>query len=100
MNVWISLCTAFLSLPIGIVAGLWNGKLCNLLPWKPLSFGFHSIGAVPVIGSGFEMLAMIFVPLVIHDSWFYWSRRIEHKNGPMGSQDSHTELMNTATRAC
>ena len=79
MNILISLSTAFLSLPLGIAAGLWSGQLRHLLPWKPLSFSFHSIGALPVVGHGLEILAMIFAPLFIHDCWFYWSHRIEHK---------------------
>jgi sterol desaturase/sphingolipid hydroxylase (fatty acid hydroxylase superfamily) len=79
VNILISLSTAFLSLPLGIAAGLWSGKLRHLLPWKPISFSFHSIGAFPVVGPGLEILAMIFVPLLIHDCWFYWSHRIEHK---------------------
>ena len=64
-NVLISLSTAFLSLPLGIAAGLWSGQLRHLLPWKPISFRFHSIGAVPVVGPVLEILAMIFVPLII-----------------------------------
>jgi sterol desaturase/sphingolipid hydroxylase (fatty acid hydroxylase superfamily) len=72
-------CLDFLSLPLGITAGLSSGKLRHLLPWKPVSFSFHCIGAVPVVGPGLEILAMIFVPLFIHDFWFYWSHRIEHK---------------------
>ena len=79
MNILISLSTAFLSLPLGITAGLWSGKLRHLLPWKPISFTFQSIGNFPVVGPGLEILAMIFVPLFIHDFWFYWSHRIEHK---------------------
>jgi sterol desaturase/sphingolipid hydroxylase (fatty acid hydroxylase superfamily) len=79
MNILISLSTVFLSLPLGIAAGLWSGQLRHLVPWKPLSFSFHSIGGIPVVGPGLEILAMIFVPLFIHDFWFYWSHRIEHK---------------------
>ena len=79
MNILISLSTVFLSLPLGIAAGLWSGQLRHPVPWKPLSFSFHSIGGIPVVGPGLEILAMIFVPLFIHDFCFYWSHRIEHK---------------------
>jgi sterol desaturase/sphingolipid hydroxylase (fatty acid hydroxylase superfamily) len=79
MNILICLSTVFLSMPLGIVAGLWSGQLRHLLPWKPISFTFQSLGAVPVVGPGLEILAMIFAPLFIHDFWFYWSHRIEHK---------------------
>jgi hypothetical protein len=50
MNILISLSTAFLSLPLGIAAGLWSGQLRHLLPWKPISFSFHNMGALPVVG--------------------------------------------------
>ena len=79
MKILISLSTVFLSLPLGIAAGLWSGQLRHLLPWKPISFSFHNIGVLPVAGAGLEILAMIFVPLFIHDFWFYWPHRIEHK---------------------
>src|SRR3984893_7856625 len=62
INILISLPTAFLSLPLGIAAGLWSGQLRHLLPWKPISFSFHNIGALPVVGPGLEILAMIFSP--------------------------------------
>jgi len=79
LNILISLSTAFLSLPLGIAAGLWSSRLRHMPPWKPISFSFHNISSVPVIGHGLKLLAMIFVPLFIHDCWFYWSHRIEHK---------------------
>jgi sterol desaturase/sphingolipid hydroxylase (fatty acid hydroxylase superfamily) len=78
-NVLISLSTAFLSLPLGIAAGRWSGQLRHHLPWKPLSFTFQNIGGLPVVGPTLEILALIFVPLFLHDCWFYWSHRIEHK---------------------
>jgi len=79
MNILISLTTVYLSLPLGIAAGLWSAQLRALLPWNPLSFTFDSIGVVPLIGPSLEVLAMIFIPLLIHDFWFYWSHRLEHK---------------------
>ena len=102
MNTLISLSTALLSLPLGIAAGLWSGKVRHLLPWKPLSFSFHSIGTVPFIGSELELVTMIFVPLFIHDCWFYWSHRIEHKVPVLWQfhKIHHSdELMNTTTWA-
>jgi len=79
LNILISLSTAYMSLPLGVAAALCSGKLRQLLPWKPLSFCFHRLGMVPLIGSGLKVLAMIFIPLFIHDCWFYWSHRIEHR---------------------
>ncbi len=78
MNVLISVSTVYLSLPLGVAAAMWSSELHSLLPWKPLSFTFHPIGAVTAVGPELEILAMIFVPLFLHDLWFYWSHRIEH----------------------
>jgi sterol desaturase/sphingolipid hydroxylase (fatty acid hydroxylase superfamily) len=79
LNVLVSLSTACLSLPLGIAAGIWSSQLRHTLPWKPISFSFHTIGALPIVGPGLEVLALIFCPLFLHDCWFYWSHRIEHK---------------------
>jgi sterol desaturase/sphingolipid hydroxylase (fatty acid hydroxylase superfamily) len=79
MNILIGLSTAYLALPLGILAGLWSGRVRGYLPWRPISFTFDSIGHVPRIGPVLEILAMIFVPLFLHDLWFYWVHRIEHK---------------------
>jgi len=101
-NLLVSFSTAYLSLPLGISAALLSGKLHHLLPWKPLSWSFHSIAAVPVVGHGVELFAMIFVPLFIHDCWFYWSHRIEHRLPVLWQfhQLHHSdELMNTTTWA-
>ena len=46
-NILISLSTAYLSLPLGIAAGLWSAQLRELLPWKTLSFTFASLESVP-----------------------------------------------------
>jgi sterol desaturase/sphingolipid hydroxylase (fatty acid hydroxylase superfamily) len=102
MNIVISLSTVYMSLPLGIAAALWSGQLRSFLPWKPLSFSFHSISAVPVAGPGLEVLAMIFVPLMLHDLWFYWSHRIEHRVPALWAfhRIHHSdERMNTSTWA-
>lgn len=101
-NVLISLSTAYLSLPLGISAALLSGNLHRFLPWKPLSWSFDSVAAVPVVGPGLRLLAMIFVPLIIHDCWFYWSHRIEHRLPILWQFHKlhHSdELMNTTTWA-
>lgn len=79
LNLLISVSGAYLSLPAAIAAALWSAQLRHVLPWQPFSFTFHSIDAVPVIGPALALLAMVFVPLVLHDMWFYWAHRIEHK---------------------
>jgi sterol desaturase/sphingolipid hydroxylase (fatty acid hydroxylase superfamily) len=102
MNIVISLSTVYLAMPLGIAAGLWSDGLRHLLPWKPISFTFDSIGAVPFAGPALEILAMIFVPLFLHDFWYYWSHRLEHKVPVLWAfhRIHHSdERMNTATWA-
>lgn len=79
LNILISWSTACLALPLGTAAGLWSARLHHLLPWKPFSFTFENIGSLPIAGPVLEVLAMIFVPLFLHDFWYYWSHRLEHK---------------------
>jgi hypothetical protein len=71
MNILISRPTAYLSLPRGIAAGPWSSLWRHLLPWKPRCFTFHTIGALPIVGPGLEILAMIFFPLFPHEFGFY-----------------------------
>ncbi len=101
-NVALSLSTAYLSLPLGILAALWSEALRHAVGWKPVSITFHALGAVPGIGPGLELVAMIFVPLFIHDFWFYWSHRLEHRWGPLWAlhRIHHSdECMNVSTWA-
>jgi sterol desaturase/sphingolipid hydroxylase (fatty acid hydroxylase superfamily) len=79
MNVLISLSTAYLALPLGIAASHCSARLHHFLPWRPLSATFHDFAAVPHVGPALELLAMIVVPLLVHDCWFYWAHRIEHR---------------------
>lgn len=102
VNILLNISTAYLSLPFGLAAGIWSGQLRAWLPWKPLSVSFDSIDAVPIVGPGLEIIAMIFVPLFIHDCWFYWSHRLEHKIPVLWAfhRIHHSdEPMNTATFA-
>jgi sterol desaturase/sphingolipid hydroxylase (fatty acid hydroxylase superfamily) len=79
MNILISFSTAFLSMPLGIAAGMLSSRLRHLLPWTPISFSFHRLDAIPIIGHAGAIMAMIVVPLFLHDCWFYWAHRIEHR---------------------
>lgn len=79
LNILISFTTMFLALPAGVAAGLWGARIREALPWQPIAFGFDTIGRIPVAGGALEIFAMIFVPLIIHDGWFYWAHRLEHR---------------------
>jgi sterol desaturase/sphingolipid hydroxylase (fatty acid hydroxylase superfamily) len=78
LNIVISLSTSLLTVPVGIAAGLCSARLHPLLSWKPWS-AFHSLGHVPVVGAGFEMVATVLLSVFLHDLWFYWAHRLQHK---------------------
>ena len=102
MNIVIALTTSYLALPLGILAGIWSAALRPHLPWKALSVTFHNLAAIPIAGRPLEIIAMIFVPLLAHDFWFYWGHRIEHAVPVLWSFHKlhHSdELMNTSTWA-
>jgi sterol desaturase/sphingolipid hydroxylase (fatty acid hydroxylase superfamily) len=102
MNLLIAFSTVLLSMPLGIAAGLASAQVRQVLPWKPFSFTFHSIAAVPHAGPVLEVLAMILVPLVLHDCWFYWAHRLEHRVPVLWAfhRLHHSdEVMNTSTWA-
>jgi len=79
LNILISISTLFLALPVGVAAGIGSASLRQYLPWQPIAFSFADIGHVPMIGGALEIAALIFVPLLLHDIWFYWAHRIEHR---------------------
>jgi sterol desaturase/sphingolipid hydroxylase (fatty acid hydroxylase superfamily) len=102
MNITIALTSAYLALPLGILAGIWSADVRHYLPWKPASVSFSNIAAIPAVGHPLEIVAMIFGPLFVHDFWFYWAHRIEHKVPVLWSFHKlhHSdELMNTSTWA-
>lgn len=78
-NILISATTAFLAKPAGVAIGMASTSLRDNLPWKTVAFSYSSIASVPYVGGVLEILAMIFLPLFVHDLWFYWAHRIEHK---------------------
>ena len=59
MNILISLSAAFLSMPLGIAAGIWSSRLRHLLPWTPISFSFHGLDGIPIFGHVLAMAARI-----------------------------------------
>jgi sterol desaturase/sphingolipid hydroxylase (fatty acid hydroxylase superfamily) len=79
LNLLISLTTVVLAAPLGILAGLWTSQLRQHVPWEPISFTFDNLGAIPRVGPMLEIVRMIFVPLVLHDAWYYWAHRLEHR---------------------
>lgn len=78
-NILISLSTTCLALPIGMTAGVLSKKLSGFLPWDRIDFSYSHIADVPAVGPALQVGAMIFMPLFVHDFWFYWAHRIEHR---------------------
>jgi sterol desaturase/sphingolipid hydroxylase (fatty acid hydroxylase superfamily) len=46
---------------------------------QPLSLSFDGLETVPYIGQGLKLIAIMAATLFLHDVWFYWAHRIEHK---------------------
>src|SRR5438477_5241301 len=61
-NILISLSTAYMSLPLGIAAGLLSEQLRPLLPWKPLSFSFRDFGTLPVLSPQLQIVSLVSIP--------------------------------------
>lgn len=78
-NILIASTTLFLVIPAGLAAGIASEALRGHLPWRPLAFSYDRISQLPHFGGALEIVAMIFVPLLVHDLWFYWAHRIEHR---------------------
>lgn len=78
-NILISSTTAFLVQPAGVAIAMASTSLREYLPWTPLSFSYSTVARVPYVGGLLEVIAMTFLPLFVHDLWFYWAHRIEHK---------------------
>jgi sterol desaturase/sphingolipid hydroxylase (fatty acid hydroxylase superfamily) len=78
-NILVSVSGLVLSYPFGVLAGLWSGQVRAHLPWHPISFSFSDIGKLPTVGPTLEVLAMIVVPLILHEGWFYFAHRLEHR---------------------
>src|SRR5689334_5607293 len=78
-NVLVGISGLILSYPFGVLAGLWSEHVRDHLPWHAISPSFAVIGGVPAVGPVLQVLAMTVVALVLHDGWFYFSHRLEHR---------------------
>lgn len=82
-NILISLTATIVAIPVGVLAGALAAWLGAHLPWQRLGFPFLGSGIGGPMGGALEVLSLIFVPLLIHDMWFYWSHRLEHRIAPL-----------------
>jgi sterol desaturase/sphingolipid hydroxylase (fatty acid hydroxylase superfamily) len=79
-NFAISTSTIAVTAPIGLAAAHAAYAIRQNAPWPTLAFTFSDIGiGMPAVDPALRILAMIFIPLLMHDLWFYWSHRLEHK---------------------
>ncbi len=83
MNTAIALITVMLSTPIGVLAGRAATALHTALGWTPMVIPFAEIAAIPVIGPALKVAILLLAPLILHDLWFYWSHRLEHRFAPL-----------------
>ena len=102
LNILIALSTIYLALPAGVAAGMAGEALRAYLPWQPFGFSYDDIGALPMAGPLLKIAAMILLPLLLHDIWFYWAHRIEHRLGflwEFHKLHHSDEIMNCSTYA-
>lgn len=78
-NILVSLSGLVLSYPFGVLAGVCGEHVREHLPWHAISLSFADIGKVPTVGPALAIMAMIVVPLILHDGWFYFGHRLEHR---------------------
>lgn len=80
LNILISITTILIFiLPIGAAAGAAGAALRERIGFAPLGFSFGDLEGVPYVGGALEVFAIVLATLVLHDLWFYWSHRLEHK---------------------
>lgn len=79
LNVLIALSTTAITAPVGVVAADLANALRPHLPWHTIEFTFSDIHTgIPALDPAAQIAAMILLPVLLHDMWFYWSHRIEH----------------------
>lgn len=81
LNIVISMSTMLITLPLAVMIGFAAQALRGWLPWEPVNFTYSDLATVPVIGDILVIAAMVLLPLLVHDLWFYWAHRIEHRVG-------------------
>ncbi len=79
LNTAIGLSTLVLAAPIGMAAGMAAGAVHAALGWQPFAIPFDQFDAIPTIGPALKLAFLALAPLILHDLWFYWSHRLEHR---------------------
>lgn len=80
LNFAISVSTAVIATPFGVLAAHLAAALRDGALWPTVAFTFSDVGVGhAVLDPILRVLSMIFLPLFVHDLWFYWSHRLEHQ---------------------
>ncbi|MCB2067380.1 MAG: sterol desaturase family protein [Erythrobacter sp.] len=80
-NIVLSAFAIYLTLPAGILAGMASEAVRSLLPWHPIAIPFDAMATAGLPGMVARVAALTFLPLLVHELWFYWSHRLEHRIG-------------------
>lgn len=78
-NVVLGITTAYITFPLSLAVGMASSLLRSWLPWAPPAISLDIVAALPVIGSALQIVVMILVSFFLHDLWFYWAHRLEHR---------------------
>jgi len=78
LNILIAAITAAIAGPIGILTDAAIGRLRPVLPWKPVEFAAPAAGA-SFLDFAIPLTGAVLLALILHESWFYWAHRLEHK---------------------
>lgn len=78
-NILLGITTVYITFPLSIAVGMASSLLRPLLPWAPLAISLDALAALPVIGSALQILVIVLVSFFLHDLWFYWAHRLEHR---------------------
>jgi sterol desaturase/sphingolipid hydroxylase (fatty acid hydroxylase superfamily) len=80
LNLLIAATTWAIAPLVGMLAAAGADRLRPHLPWRTIEFTFSDIHVgVPAIDPALRSLAMILVPMFVHDLWYDWSHRLEHQ---------------------
>ncbi|MCM8731432.1 sterol desaturase family protein [Hephaestia sp. GCM10023244] len=79
LNAAIIFSTLALVIPIGMLSGMGGRYVQEALGLTPYALSFDLLRSVPVVGEALRVVVIGIAAFVLHDLWFYWSHRLEHK---------------------
>ena len=80
LNGLIALITYAIAPIVAIFAATVADRLRPILPWHTIEITFSDIRTGnAAIDPPLQLAAMILIPMLLHDTWFYWAHRLEHK---------------------